>query len=74
MKKIIKWMFKDIINLKIGIPRFLVILLLIIPFIGYLDFVTFKQTTISGYILVCLIEFLLFFSGYTISQNIKKVK
>lgn len=66
--KILKFFFGELLVVRFIIPNWLLILVLMLPFIAYSDFVLVHSQGFFEYLFVCALELLLVFIGFSFAN------
>ena len=74
VKKIIVFLFGDIITIKLKIPMLFLIYFLGIPIFAYMDFLFIGKVNFIKYIYVCSLEWFLIWLGYIFASYELRIK
>ena len=64
----------NLLEFKIAIPIWLVVIIVLLPIIAYADLVMFKQHSFLGYISICALELFFVYIGFLIASSTFKIK
>jgi len=68
-RKLFKLFFGELIEFKLVLPNWLIIITFFMPFIAYADLCMFGKRTFWGYLGISFFELLLVYIGFTIANT-----